>query len=67
MSITVMAATPIFYWLIREGRIRLTLLAAVLKTAGRKAMQVRLLSPPPFLFNHLPLISSTLLRRTKAK
>ena len=29
--------------------------AAVLKTAGRKAMQVRVLSPPPFLFNNLPL------------
>ena len=28
--------------------------AAVLKTAGRKAMQVRVLSPPPFLFNNLP-------------
>ncbi len=28
--------------------------AAVLKTAGRKAMQVRVLSPPPFPFNNLP-------------
>src|SRR5215211_6685244 len=28
--------------------------AAVLKTAGRKAMQVRVLSPPPFLFCKLP-------------
>jgi hypothetical protein len=28
--------------------------AAVLKTAGRKAMQVRVLSPPPFLINKLP-------------
>ena len=27
--------------------------AAVLKTAGRKAMQVRVLSPPPFQFNNL--------------
>ena len=27
--------------------------AAVLKTAGRKAMQVRVLSPPPSLFNDL--------------
>src|SRR5215203_3295293 len=27
--------------------------AAVLKTAGRKAMQVRVLSPPPFAFNNL--------------
>ena len=27
--------------------------AAVLKTAGRKAMQVRVLSPPPFLFKDL--------------
>ena len=26
--------------------------AAVLKTAGRKAMQVRVLSPPPFLFRN---------------
>jgi hypothetical protein len=25
-------------------------IAAVLKTAGRKAMQVRLLSPPPLIF-----------------
>ena len=28
--------------------------AAVLKTAGRKAMQVRVLSPPPLLFKDLP-------------
>src|SRR5215208_5669716 len=28
--------------------------AAVLKTAGRKAMQVRVLSPPPFQINNLP-------------
>src|SRR6185436_8749607 len=27
--------------------------AAVLKTAGRKAMQVRVLSPPPFCFKDL--------------
>ena len=32
--------------------------AAVLKTAGRKAMQVRVLSPPPFLFNRLPRSSN---------
>src|SRR5215216_7136222 len=31
--------------------------AAVLKTAGRKAMQVRVLSPPPFLFKELTLTS----------
>src|SRR5678815_5417335 len=30
--------------------------AAVLKTAGRKAMQVRVLSPPPFLFKDLHLL-----------
>ena len=30
--------------------------AAVLKTAGRKAMQVRVLSPPPFLFNSSQLV-----------
>ena len=30
--------------------------AAVLKTAGRKAMQVRVLSPPPLLINNLPLL-----------
>src|SRR6267154_1140626 len=30
--------------------------AAVLKTADRKVMQVRVLSPPPFLFNDLPLV-----------
>ena len=29
-------------------------IAAVLKTAARKGMQVRVLSPPPFLFNNLP-------------
>ena len=34
--------------------------AAVLKTAGRKAMQVRVLSPPPFQFTNLPLLSSYL-------
>ena len=28
--------------------------AAVLKTADRKVMQVRVLSPPPFSFNDLP-------------
>src|ERR1044072_1345664 len=33
--------------------------AAVLKTAGRKAMQVRVLSPPPFASNNLPFLSLT--------
>src|SRR5678815_3884958 len=32
--------------------------AAVLKTAGRKAMQVRVLSPPPFQINNLPVFMS---------
>ena len=38
----------------RRGRIIGS--AAVLKTAARKGMQVRVLSPPPFLFNDLPLV-----------
>lgn len=32
--------------------------AAVLKTAGRKAMQVRVLSPPPLLSNNLTAVHS---------
>ena len=36
------------YWLIRGGFDQVQAHSAVLKTAGRKAMQVRVLSPPPF-------------------
>src|SRR5205807_6188012 len=34
--------------------------AAVLKTAARKGLQVRVLSPPPFLFNNLPRLMRSL-------
>ena len=37
----------------RRGRIIGS--AAVLKTAARKGLQVRVLSPPPINFNHLHL------------
>ena len=48
----------------RRGRIIGS--AAVLKTAVRKDMQVRVLSPPPFLFNNLPrVIRSPFLPRSE--
>jgi hypothetical protein len=57
---------PHFYWLIRGGRIRLDPPGGDLKTAGRKAMQVRLLSPPPFLFQQLTrLIRSHSIRSSR--
>ena len=45
------SACAIFIWPHAEGSHNGS--AAVLKTAGRKAMQVRVLSPPPFLFCNL--------------
>src|ERR1041384_3353171 len=40
--------------------------AAVLKTAGRKAMQVRVLSPPPFTFNNLPRLTLSISIRPRS-